>query len=165
MAVSRAHTATGRGRTPTPNDDQHVEAGRELLREVASVLRGRDVDRRVLRHRFRTAARTQQDLVATRPGSAEPTSEQRDALERAADGLRGLSATASVLLLHGWAGAPLVEAVEEVAGGLDPEAQPDPARVTDLLPETADDEQRLLLDTMATDIAAVHQAAMSLRFS
>ncbi|MEC3977691.1 FUSC family protein [Amycolatopsis sp. H20-H5] len=139
-----------------------VDAVRDLLVEVTSALRGAS-DRRELGRRFRTSARAQQGLLAAEPGTQDPTPEQREALDRAVEALRGLSVTASSLLLRRESGAALAEAVEEVARELYEDDGLDDDGMLTSPPETADEEQRLLLDTMAADVVAVQEAARTLR--
>ncbi len=133
-----------------------VCATRALLGSVGRKLRGEDVDPRTLGREFRTAAISHHGLLAAEPGTKEPAPGQRDALENAAEALRGLSVTASSLLLRpGSAGA--ADAIEEAARTLGTqEAAEIPVQ------RDADEEQRLVLDTIAADVVAVGEAAQTL---
>ncbi|WP_158887279.1 FUSC family protein [Amycolatopsis anabasis] len=135
----------------------------ELLTEVASVLRGDETDGPELAKRFRAAARTRQELVTAEPGSAEPSEDERHAVAQAVEGLRGLVATASALLLRREAAAPLAGALADVAAALAPGAEPELDRLENYRPLAEDDEQRLLLDTLAADLVQVGRAAEELR--
>ncbi|WP_181771020.1 FUSC family protein [Amycolatopsis pittospori] len=134
-----------------------VDATRALLGSVGRKLRGDDVDPRTLGREFRAAAIAHHGLLAAEPGTKEPAPGQRDALENAAEALRGLSVTASSLLLRpGSAG--VAAAVEEAARALGTE---DPAEIP--VPADADEEQRLVLDTIAADVVTVGEAAQTLK--
>ncbi|KZB85734.1 FUSC family protein [Amycolatopsis regifaucium] len=134
-----------------------VEATRTLLGSVGRKLRGDNVDPRTLGREFRAAAVAQHGLLAAEPGTKEPAPGQRDALENAAEALRGLSVTASSLLLRpGSAGA--AAAVGEAARALGTE------EVAEIpVPPDADEEQRLVLDTIAADVVALGEAARLVR--
>ncbi|AUI60510.1 FUSC family protein [Amycolatopsis sp. BJA-103] len=134
-----------------------VGATRALLGSVGRKLRGEDVDPRTLGREFRAAAIAHHGLLAAEPGTKEPAPGQRDALENAAEALRGLSVTASSLLLRpGTAGA--ANAVEEAARTLGTE---EAAEIP--VPRDADEEQRLVLDTIAADVVSVGEAAQTLK--
>jgi len=143
--------------------DKAVEAMRELLREVSSALHYRTLDRKALGRRFHAAANAQQNLLAAAPGTVAPGADEQAAAERAADGLRSLTMTASALLRRGYTGGPLAGALGEIARQLGPVADPDPELVHSLMPTGADGEQRLLVDAMIADTIAVHQARDDLR--
>ncbi len=133
-----------------------VGATRALLGSVGRKLRGEDVDPRTLGREFRAAAIAHHGLLAAEPGTKEPAPGQRDALENAAEALRGLSVTASSLLLRpGSAGA--ADAVEEAARTLGTE---EAAEIP--VPRDADEEQRLVLDTIAADVVTIGEAAQTL---
>ncbi len=91
-----------------------VDATRALLGSVGRKLRGEDVDPRTLGREFRTATVAHHGLLAAEPGTKEPAPGQRDALENAAGALRGLSVTASSLLLRAES-AGAAAAVDEAA--------------------------------------------------
>lgn len=134
-----------------------VGATRTLLGSVGRKLRGDDVDPRTLGREFRAAAVTQHGLLAAEPGTKEPASGQRDALEKAAEALRGLSVTASSLLLRpGSTG--VADAVDEAARALGAE---EAAEIP--VPPDADEEQRLVLDTIAADVVSVGEAAQTFK--
>ncbi|MFE6616947.1 FUSC family protein [Amycolatopsis sp. NPDC057786] len=141
---------------PAERFESAVAATRALLGSVAGKLRGEDVDPRTLGREFRAAAVAHHGLLAAEPGSKEPAPGQRNALENAAEALRGLSVTASSLLLRpGSAGA--ADAVAEAARTLGTE---EPAEIP--VPHDSDEEQRLVLDTIAADVVAVGEAARKL---
>lgn len=141
---------------PAERFESAVAATRTLLGSVARNLRGEDVDPRTLGREFRAAAIAHQGLLAAEPGTKEPAPGQRDALENAAEALRGLSVTASSLLLRpGSAG--VADAVGEAASSLGAD------ETTEIpVPRDADEEQRLVLDTIAADVVAVGEAAQKL---
>ncbi|MGC7100494.1 FUSC family protein [Amycolatopsis lurida] len=131
-------------RKPSPEERlaTAVADTRELLAHLAATLRG-DADPRELARLFRRSARSQQDLLATEPGSAEPTAPQRDSLEDTADALRALHTTAVAVALPGRRHAALADPITTLLAG-----QPTP-----YTPE--DDEQRLLLTSLSTNLAAL----------
>ncbi|GAB3732961.1 hypothetical protein GCM10027598_57150 [Amycolatopsis oliviviridis] len=142
---------------PAERFESAVGATRALLGSVGRKLRGEDVDPRTLGREFRDAAIAQHGLLGAEPGTKEPAPGQRDALERAAEALRGLSVTASSLLLRPGT-ADAAEAVDEAARTLGTEEAAEiPA------PRDADEEQRLVLDTIAADVVAVGEAAQALK--
>ncbi|MFC3448882.1 FUSC family protein [Amycolatopsis speibonae] len=142
---------------PVERFESAVGATRALLGSVGRKLRGEDVDPRTLGREFRTAAVAQHGLVAAEPGTKVPTPGHQNALESAAEALRGLSVTASsLLLLSGSADA--ADAVDEAARTLGTE---EAAEIP--VPRDADEEQRLVLDTIAADVVAVDEAAQTLR--
>jgi uncharacterized membrane protein YccC len=143
--------------------EEAVEAVRELLREVASALHYRKVDKRAISRRLRAASNTQQNLLAPSTGKEAPGERERTAIEQGADGLRSLTTTATALPRRPQTGGPLAGAIGEVARQLGPSAEPAPGLVRSLLPAGADGEQRLLVDAMVADILAVHQASATLR--
>lgn len=122
----------------------------DLLAAVASRLRGEPPAPRELGLRFRAAARTHQDLLSPEAGSRNPDDAQREALDEAADGLRGLASSAGAMLRGGSAGlAAYAEgAARALADGSVPPALPDPA----------DDEQRLVADLILADVLRVQHA-------
>jgi hypothetical protein len=142
--------------------EEAVEAVRELLREVASALHYRKVDKRAISRRLRAASNTQQNLLAPSAGKEAPGERERIAIEQGADGLR-VTTTATALPRRPQTGGPLAGAIGEVARQLGPSAEPAPGLVRSLLPAGADGEQRLLVDAMVADILAVHQVSATLR--
>ncbi|WP_410660777.1 FUSC family protein [Amycolatopsis sp. lyj-112] len=134
-----------------------VDATRTLLGAVGRKLRGEDVDPRTLGRVFRAAAVAQHGLLAAEPGTKEPAPEQQDALESAAEALRGLSVTASSLLLRPGT-AETATVVDEAARALGTD---EAAEIP--VPADADEEQRLVLDTIAADVVAVGEAAQTLK--
>ncbi|MDT8914931.1 FUSC family protein [Amycolatopsis sp. PS_44_ISF1] len=131
-----------------------TEAMGELLTAVAARLRGEAPERRELGLRFRAAVRTHQDLLNPEAGSRNPDEAQREALDEAAGGLRGLAASAGAMLQGGSAG--LAAFAEGAARALaDGTAVPS-------LPEPADDEQRLIADLLLTDVLRVQHARPAL---
>jgi len=142
---------------PAERFESAVDATRVLLGSVGRKLRGEDVDPRTLGRQFRTAAVAHHGLLAAEPGTKEPAPGQREALENAAEALRGLSVTASSLLLLSGP-ADVADAVDEAARTLGTE---ETAEIP--VPRGADDEQRLVLDTIAADVVAVGEAAQTLR--
>jgi uncharacterized membrane protein YccC len=143
--------------------EEAVEAVRELLREVASAMHYRTVDKRAISRRLRAASNKQQNLLAPSAGTEAPSERERTAIEQGADGLRSLTTTAAALPRRPQTGGPLAGAIGEVARQLGPSAEPAPGLVRSLLPTGADGEQRLLVDAMVADILAVHQASAALR--
>ncbi|MFD5245777.1 FUSC family protein [Amycolatopsis sp. NPDC058340] len=141
---------------PAERFENAVGATRELLGSVARKLRGEDVGPRTLGREFRAATIAHHGLLAAEPGTKEPASGQRDALEKAAEALRGLSVTASSLLLRPGS-AEAADAVDEAARTLGTE---EAAEIP--VPRDADEEQRLVLDTIAADVVAVGEAAQKL---
>ncbi|WP_409494160.1 FUSC family protein [Amycolatopsis sp. cmx-11-12] len=142
---------------PAERFDTAVDATRTLLGSVGRKLRGDDVDPRTLGREFRAAAVAQHGLLAAEPGTKEPAPGQRDALEQAAEALRGLSVTASSLLLRpGSTG--VADAVDEAARALGVE---EAAEIP--VPPDADEEQRLVLDTIAADVVSVGEAAQAFK--
>ncbi|AXB43922.1 FUSC family protein [Amycolatopsis albispora] len=115
---------------------------RALLSRLADTLRG-DADPRELASLFRQAARSQQDLLAAEPGSAEPTGPQQESLEQTAEALRGLQTTAVAIALPGPRHASLAEPITELLAGHTPTDTP------------TDDEQRLLLTSLTTHLTAL----------
>ncbi|ANN18976.1 hypothetical protein SD37_27380 [Amycolatopsis orientalis] len=142
---------------PVERFESAVGATRALLGSVGRKLRGEDVDPRTLGREFRAAAVAHHGLLAAEPGTQEPAPGQRDALEKTAEALRGLSVTTSSLLLRpGPAGT--ADAVEEAARALGTE---DAAEIP--VPPDADEEHRLVLDMIAADVVAVGEAAQTLK--
>ncbi|MEV7548832.1 FUSC family protein [Amycolatopsis sp. NPDC089917] len=142
---------------PAERFERAVGATQVLLGSVGRKLRGEDVDPRTLGREFRTAAVAHHGLLAAEPGTKEPAPGQRDALENAAEALRGLSVTASSLLLLSGP-ADVADAVGEAARALGTE---EPAEIP--VPPDADEEQRLMLDTIAADVITVGEAAQTLK--
>jgi len=142
--------------------EQAVEAVREMLREVASAMHYRKVDKRAIGRRLRAASNAQQNLLAPSAGKQAPSERQRTAIEQGADGLRSLTTTASAVLRRPRTGGPLAGAIGEVARQLGPSAEPAPGLVRSLLSAGADGEQRLLVDAMIADVLAVHQVSGAL---
>ncbi|WP_328616421.1 FUSC family protein [Amycolatopsis sp. NBC_00355] len=132
--------------------DEAVDTTRELLTAVAAVLRGESAGR--LAPRFRAAARAQQDLRAPEPGSKPPGPDQQAALDAAAEGLRGLAASAGALLLRGGP-TPMADFTAEAAQALGGSAIAAPG-------EPLDEEQRLVADTVIADVLRVRHAAPAL---
>jgi len=143
--------------------EQAVEAVRELLREVASALHYRTVDKRAIGRRLRTASNAQQNLLATSAGGEAPGERERTAIEQGVDGLRSLTTTVTAVLRRPQTGGPLAGVIGEVARQLGPSAEPAPGLVRSLLPAGADGEQRLLVDAMIADVLAANQASDALR--
>ncbi|WP_308190444.1 FUSC family protein [Pseudonocardia sp. TRM90224] len=132
-------------------------AARDLLAGVAGFLRGtQPAHPAELGIRFRAAARAEQDLLAPEPGSAAPAADQTAALEEAAEGLRGLAASAGAMVLRGDPAPEIAAFVEHVAEALD--------SATDLPapPEPADDEQRLVMDMLMADVLRVRHGGAAL---
>lgn len=115
---------------------------RAMLAGLADSLRGK-ADPRDLGRLFRQSARSQQDLLAAEPGSAEPTAPQRDSLEETADALRALHTTAVAIALPGQRHAALAEPISALLAN----------KPTSYTPE--DDEQRLLLTSLSTNLNAL----------
>ncbi|MER6667875.1 FUSC family protein [Amycolatopsis japonica] len=138
---------------PAERFENAVGTTRELLGSVARKLRGEDVDPRTLGREFRAATIAHHGLLTAEPGTKEPAPDQRDALEKASEALRGLSVTASSLLLRPRS-AEAADAVDEAARTLGTE---EAAEIP--VPRDADEEQRLVLDTIAADVVAVGEAA------
>ncbi|WP_134728613.1 FUSC family protein [Amycolatopsis nivea] len=124
----------------------------ELLASVAERLRGGG-GRREVGLRFRAAARTHQDLLSPEPGSREPSSEQREALEEAGQGLRGLAASAGALLQRDGQSPTMASFAEAAAGALAGSGELPPR------PSEADEEERLLADLVRADLLRVHRGA------
>ncbi|MER6898806.1 FUSC family protein, partial [Amycolatopsis sp. NPDC000740] len=124
----------------------------ELLASVAERLRGGG-GRREVGLRFRAAARTHQDLLSPEPGSREPSSEQREALEEAGQGLRGLAASAGALLQRDGQSPTMASFASAAAGALAGSGEL-PARPVDV-----DEEERLLADLVRADLLRVHRGA------
>ncbi|WP_328611318.1 FUSC family protein [Amycolatopsis sp. NBC_00345] len=122
----------------------------DLLADVASRLRGESPAQRELGLRFRAAVRTHQDLLSPEPGSRTPDEAQREALDEAAGGLRGLAASAGAMLRGG---SPELAAFAEGAARALADGSVPPA-----LPEPADDEQRLVADLILADVLRVQHA-------
>ncbi|MGV9297087.1 FUSC family protein [Amycolatopsis sp. NPDC003676] len=124
----------------------------ELLASVAERLRGGG-GRREVGLRFRAAARTHQDLLSPEPGSREPSPEQREALEEAGQGLRGLAASAGALLQRDEQSPTMASFASAAADALagSGELPPRPADV--------DEEERLLADLVRADLLRVHRGA------
>ncbi|WP_370935990.1 FUSC family protein [Amycolatopsis sp. cg13] len=124
----------------------------ELLASVAERLRGGG-GRREVGLRFRAAARTHQDLLSPEPGSREPSPEQREALEDAGQGLRGLAASAGALLQRDEQSPTMASFASAAADALagSGELPPRPADV--------DEEERLLADLVRADLLRVHRGA------
>ncbi|OXM56705.1 FUSC family protein [Amycolatopsis thailandensis] len=141
---------------PVERFESAVGATRVLLGSVGRKLRGEDVDPRTLGRDFRAATVAHQGLLAAEPGTKEPALGQRDALENAAEALRGLSITSSSLLLLSGP-ADVADAVDEAARTLGTD---EAAEIP--VPPNADDEQRLVLDTIAADLVTVGEAARTL---
>ncbi|MFD5091753.1 FUSC family protein [Amycolatopsis thailandensis] len=141
---------------PVERFESAVGATRVLLGSVGRKLRGEDVDPRTLGRDFRAATVAHQGLLAAEPGTKEPAPGQRDALENAAEALRGLSITSSSLLLLSGP-ADVADAVDEAARTLGTD---EAAEIP--VPPNADDEQRLVLDTIAADLVIVGEAARTL---
>ncbi|WP_414938107.1 FUSC family protein [Amycolatopsis sp. cmx-11-51] len=137
--------------------DTAVDATRTLLGSVGRKLRGDDVDPRTLGREFRGATVAQHGLLAAEPGTKEPAPGQRGALEKTAEALRGLSVTASSLLLRpGSTG--VADAVDEAARALGTE------EATEIpVPSDADEEQRLVLDTIVAEVVAVGEVAQTFK--
>ncbi|WP_409463893.1 FUSC family protein [Amycolatopsis sp. GA6-003] len=129
-----------------------VEETGELLAAVAERLRGGG-GRREVGLRFRAAARTHQDLLSPEPGSREPSAEQREALEEAGQGLRGLAASAGALLQRDGQSPAMASFAEAAAAALAGSREL-PAR-----PVEADEEERLLADLVRADLLRVHRGA------
>ncbi|WP_409179485.1 FUSC family protein [Amycolatopsis sp. VS8301801F10] len=129
-----------------------VEETGELLAAVAERLRGGG-GRREVGLRFRAAARTHQDLLSPEPGSREPSAEQREALEEAGQGLRGLAASAGALLQRDGQSPEMASFAEAAAAALAGSREL-PAR-----PVEADEEERLLADLVRADLLRVHRGA------
>ncbi|WP_371827529.1 FUSC family protein [Amycolatopsis sp. WQ 127309] len=129
-----------------------VDTTRALLTEVAGALDGAPRGR--LAPRFRAAARAQQDLRAPEPGSKPPEPGQQAALDAAAEGLRGLAASAGALLLRGGP-TPMAgfTSTAALALGGAPITAPD---------VPLDEEQRLVADTVIADVLRVRHAAPAL---
>ncbi|MFG1646992.1 FUSC family protein [Amycolatopsis sp. NPDC049252] len=132
-----------------------VDATRALLTAVAATLRDDPAGRRELGVRFRAAARAQQDLRAPEPGSKPPEAGQQAALDSAAEGLRGLAASAGALLLRGGSGpmAGFTASAAQALRGSSAITAPD---------EPLDEEQRLVADTVIADVLRVRHAAPAL---
>jgi len=141
---------------PAERFENAVGTTRQLLGSVARKLRGEDVDPRTLGREFRAATIAHHGLLAAEPGTKEPAPGQQDAMEKAAEALRGLSVTASSLLLRPGS-AEAADAVDEAARTLGTEEAAEIA-----VPRDADEEQRLVLDTIAADVVAVGEAAQKL---
>ncbi|MFC9252816.1 FUSC family protein [Amycolatopsis thailandensis] len=141
---------------PVERFESAVGATRVLLGSVGRKLRGEDVDPRTLGRDFRAATVAHQGLLAAEPGTKEPAPGQRDTLENAAEALRGLSITSSSLLLLSGP-ADVADAVDEAARTLGTD---EAAEIP--VPPNADDEQRLVLDTIAADLVTVGEAARTL---
>jgi uncharacterized membrane protein YccC len=141
--------------------EQALAGTQELLRHVAAGLVTRQVDVNSLRRVFRTATGAHQNLSAVEAMRPEPTEPQREAAERAAEALQGLTASAHALLMRRQANVPLGGAVGEIAHQLG--AEPDADAVFHRVPAVIDPEQQLLLDSMLANTAAVSEAAPALR--
>lgn len=136
--------------------DDATAAVRELLTEVGTVLHGDPVRPRELTVRFRAAARSDQNLLAPEPGSAKASADSSAPLEEAAEGLRGLTASAGAMVLRGAPAPGLAAFANGVAAALDGGSElPEP-------PEPADDEQRLVLDMLVADALRVRHARTAL---
>ncbi|OXM48132.1 FUSC family protein [Amycolatopsis alba] len=142
---------------PAERFESAIGATKALLGSVGRKLRGEDVDPRTLGREFRAATVAHHGLLTAEPGTKEPAPGQRDALENAAEALRGLSVTASSLLLLSGP-ADVADAVDEAARALGSE---EAAEIP--VPQDADEEQRLVLDTIAADLVAVGEAAQALK--
>ncbi|MFE0026825.1 FUSC family protein [Amycolatopsis sp. NPDC059021] len=123
-----------------------VSAVSALFAEAAAAIRAGSPDPRALATRFRTAARTAQDLVTGEPGAVPLTPAQRDTVDETDESLRGLTAAAVAMLLN--PSPVLADAAESVAREEEP------------VFETAKlgDEERLVLDTMRADVLRLRRA-------
>jgi len=90
------------------------EAVRELLREVASALHYRTVDKRAIGRRLRAASNARRTCWPPRRRRA-PGERERTAIEQGVDGLRSLTTTVTAVLRRPQTGGPLAGVIGEVA--------------------------------------------------
>ncbi|WP_028938073.1 hypothetical protein [Pseudonocardia spinosispora] len=142
--------------------DDAVRDTQALLRELTAGLVNHNVEPHRLRPLFRAVTGAQQNLRAVDAVTPEPSPEQVEAAEAAADAVQGLSTSASALLSRSRSSVVLVPAVGELARQLDARVRPDPTLIDLRLPAVIDEEQRLLLDTMTASADALSQAGEQL---
>lgn len=122
-----------------------------LLSKVGDALRSRVPHQRELIPTFRAATIARLNLTAN-GSKPEPTEAEKEAAERSANGLDGLSATMAALLDDRDTGPALAPAMNEIARWLDPDT-PEPGPLTSL--DNIDSDHQVLLDAMTAHARAV----------